>query len=84
MIIYQINYHLGDLGVKVISTSGDAPLRARPSRGTRKSRRLRNFTKSSPYGWGFLVNLYLQIEFSKKFRGGPPPLKYISDIAILA
>ena len=68
MIIYQISYNLGGLEVKVISTSGDAPLRARPSRGTRKSRRLRNFTKSSPYGWGFLVNPYLEIKFSQKFR----------------
>ena len=68
MIIYQISYKLGGLEVKVISTSGDAPLRARPSRGTRKSRRLRNFTKSSPYGWGFLVNPYLEIKFSQKFK----------------
>ena len=73
MIIYQISYHLGDLGVKVVSTSGDAPLRATPSRRARKSQRLRNFTKTSPYGWGFLVNTYLQIEFSQKFRVNPPP-----------
>ena len=68
-----LGYFLGGLGVQLNSAPGDAYLRARPSRKARKSQRLRNFTKSSPYGWGFLVNPYLQTEFSQKFRVNPPP-----------
>ena len=58
MIIYQISYHLGDLGVKVVSTSGDAPLRGdavAPSTKVAETPKLHQ-KFPGPYGGGFLVN----------------------------
>ena len=74
MIIYKIGYILGGLVARLNLRPVAAHIWARPSRGARNTQRLQIFAKSSPYGWGFLVNPYLQIEFSQKFWVNPPPL----------
>ena len=74
MIIYQIGYILGRLVLDYICDLS-APIY---EHGRRAAREIRRYSKGSPYGWGFLINPYLQIWLEH-----PPPRPPLKRIHVL-
>ena len=79
---FQMSPYLHGLGLNLRSTPGDAHIWKWAWLGTRWTWRFRNPTKSLVYGYGFLVNSYLENEFSKKKRLNPP-LNYFLKFLIV-